>query len=152
MRNIKWQVATVAVLALGLVLTPVANASFLPTKVKTAKPATPAQNHGELLTALHQAKTLLDTAIHDYDGHRAKAVGEVHHAIHELSQHHKGTAPKAAATATTTPVETQAQSDMQLKQALQILSEVGGNIPKTHKAVGHVQTAIEELNVALKIK
>ena len=158
MRQNIWQLA-VASLAIGLMLTPAqASPPVKPTPAKSSAAA--ANAHAELVTALHQAKTLLETAIHDYDGHRAKAVGEIHHAIHELTPHHKhvANAEKAAekpanGAATTTPGENQAQSDKQLKQALQILSGVGGQIPKHHaKAAGHITTAIEELNIALKIK
>src|ERR1700721_3053679 len=166
MRQNMWQIAIVSVLALGLVLTPAV--ATPPVKAAPAKAAANSSTTSEVVTALHEANTLLDTAIHDYDGHRAKAVGEVHHAIHELSSHHhKSTngattpAAKVAAkeakpangAATTTPGENQAQSDKQLKQALEILSGLSGSLPKNHaKASGHVQTAIEELNVALKIK
>jgi hypothetical protein len=169
MRKIILQASVLAVLTAGLIVTPTAVASAPPAgtaKSNSGKNTTPATTgaNTEVLTALHQAKTLLDTAIHDYDGHRGKAVGEIHHAIHELTPHgHKGTKANAVATTekvaekqapkTTTPGENQAQSDMQLKQALQILSELNGKIPSTHtKAAGHLQTAVEELNVALKIK
>jgi hypothetical protein len=164
MRLNKWQMAILSVLA--LVVSPVLAAP--PAKTTTGKAAASTTNTGELVTTLHQAKTLLETAIHDYDGHRAKAVEEIHHAIHELTPHHHHKAANAAtgaakpaareekpanAAATTTPGENQAQSDMKLKQALQILSGLSGQFPKNHtKPAGHIQTAIEELNVALKIK
>jgi hypothetical protein len=159
------QVAVFSALSLGLVLTSNATAGNPPAKTppnKTSNTGNTGQVAAEYLTALHQAKTLLDTAIHDYDGHRAKAVGEIKHAIHLLTPKTAAkTTPavvqeeKAATTAPTTPTpgETQAQSDKQLKEALQILSEIGGQFPKNHpKAAGHVETAIEELNIALKIK
>jgi hypothetical protein len=167
MRKSILQASVLAVLTGGLVMTPIAAASAPPAgtaKSNSGKSSTTTGASADVLTALHQAKTLLDTAVHDYDGHRAKAVGEIHHAIHELTPHgHKGTKANAVATAekvaekqapkTTTPGENQAQSDMQLKQALQILGELNGKIPSTHtKAAGHLQTAVEELNVALKIK
>ena len=151
MRFNMWHTVIPSVLALSLVM-PVEAAP--PAKTSSAKTSAPAGSG--LATALHQAKTLLDTAIHDYDGHRAKAVGEIHHAIHELSpHHHKANHANQAkpANETTTPGETQAQSDMQLKQALQILSNLQGQVPKNHaKAAGHIEKAIEELNTALKIK
>ncbi len=150
MRSNMWQAAIPSILALGLATTIEAAP---PAKTNPSKTST--SGNSELVTALHQAKTLLDTAIHDYDGHRAKAVGEIHHAIHELSpHHHKATHSNAKpANETTTPGETQAQSDARLKQSLQILSGLQGQMPKHHaKATGHVEKAIEELNVALKIK
>jgi hypothetical protein len=152
-----------AILMVGLLLS--ANADAKPQEKKAAKNSTTAS--GDVLTSLHEAKTLLDTAIHDYDGHRAKATEEIHHAIHELSPHHKSgkgtgtaattkTAEKVAnngAAKGTTPGETQAQSDKQLKQALQILSGLDGQIPAANgKASQHLRNAVSELNVALKIK
>jgi hypothetical protein len=145
-------------LGVGLVVVPVSAANG-PTKVNSGNASTATAGNANTLTALHQVKTLLDTAIHDYDGHRAKAVGEIHHAIHELTPHtqgHKATGAakgKAAGGAkeTTTPGETQAQSDAQLKQALQLLSGLSGQVSNA-KAATHIQTAITELNTALKIK
>jgi hypothetical protein len=148
------QVAAVAALSVGLFAVPASAAN--PPATKAAKATTTTSS---TLTALHQAKTLLDTAIHDYDGHRAKAVEEVHHAIKELSPHHNGVGHKGAKTAaaatgakqTTTPGETQQQSDAQLKQALEILSGLHQN--QGNAKVGtHLTNAITELNTALKIK
>jgi hypothetical protein len=167
MRKTMQRAGTLAILTVGLVLSANATAAG-PQEKKAAKNSTAAS--GDVLTSLHQAKTLLDTAIHDYDGHRAKAVEELHHALHELSPHHhnkgaKGTGATATATKEaekvankeapkgTTPGETQAQSDMQLKQALQILGGLNGQIPAAHpKASEHLRNAVSELNVALKIK
>lgn len=146
MRKTMLQAGVLAVLGLALVVTP-ASAKFPP-----VKGASKAANSSGTVTSLHEAKTLLDTAIHDYDGHRAKAVEEVRHALHELAPHHKGTAKAGAkgGQANTTPGENQAQSDTQLKQALKILSSLGET--PSAKANGHIQTAITELNTALKIK
>lgn len=177
-----WRAAVWAVLAMGLAITPGYSAGA-PPKTNSGHTSTPAANANtnEVLTGLHQAKTLLETAIHDYDGHRAKAVEELHHAIHELTPHNhnnnnsgnkghktganvagaaKGNAANAAkgnaaggAKQTTTPGETQAQSDAQLKQALQLISGLSGQIPNTHpKAETHLKNAVGELNAALKIK
>ncbi len=150
-----WRTMAWAILAGGLVITPVSAGG--PTKANSGKDSTATNGAtSATVTALHQAKTLLDTAIHDYDGHRGKAVSELHHAIHELTPHtqHKaaGAAKGNAAKGTketTTPGETQAQSDAQLKQALQLLS---GLEVSNAKAATHIKTAIGELNVALKIK
>ena len=170
MRLYFWRSMVWSFLALALAVSS-SPASTGPVKTNTGKSAPPANanngNNGNAVTSLHQAKKLLDTAIHDYDGHRAKAVSEIHHAIHELSPHtqgQKGTKAqgeaKNAANAgqgngagkqTTTPGENQAQSDAQLKQALEILGGMGGQIKNT-KAAKHIENAIGELNVALKIK
>jgi hypothetical protein len=127
-----------------------------PAKTNTAPTGKPKptanKNLMEVVTALHNAKLLLDTAIHDYDGHRAAAVGEIKHAIEELDRH---LAKKVEGpTLTTTPGETQAISDAQLKQAHEILTELSGHIPaKQHpKAVEHVGKAVEQLAIALKIR
>lgn len=163
MRITLWQATAVAALGLGLVIAPVAEANG-PAKTATKKGAK--GNASAALESLHQAKALLETAIHDYDGHRAKALEEVHHAIKELTPHVQGkgkggaAANKAANNAAnagnklgTTPGETQAQSDKQLKQALEILASVNGQIPAQHtKATTHVGNAVGELNTALKIK
>src|SRR5262245_65362650 len=59
---------------------------------KAAKKALHKAEHATILADLHQAKLLLDIALHDYHGHRAKADHEVHKAIHllEHGHHHKG--------------------------------------------------------------
>ena len=133
------------------------------------------QNSGNstaALAALQQAHTLLAGANHDYDGYRAKAEHHITQAMHELGHQHGatgagtthkgGTAPanqgaaapanKGAAVQGNANKEPQAQSDAQLKQALQLLSGLQGHLPNTHKAAAHVQSAITELNTALKIK
>jgi hypothetical protein len=155
-----WRAMVWAILAGGLAITPVSAGG--PTKANSGKASTATTGTtSEVVTGLHQAKTLLDTAIHDYDGHRGKAVSELHHAIHELTPHTqhkatgaaKGNAAKGnaakGAKETTTPGENQAQSDAQLKQALQLLS---GLEVSNAKAATHIKNAIGELNVALKIK
>jgi hypothetical protein len=106
----------------------------------------------EVVTELHNAKLLLDTAIHDYDGHRAAAVGEIKSAISALTPH---LAKKVEGpTLTTTPGETQAESDAQLTQAHGILAELGTHISaKQHpKAVENIGKAVDHLAIALKIK
>ena len=149
-----------AIPSLGLAVASAAAAnSSVPAKSNTGK-ATAAPAANATVTTLHQAKTLLDTAIHDYDGHRAKAVEEIHHAIKALTPHHTHKAPAANGTKTnggagkqtTTPGETQAQSDAQLKQALELLNGLNANQISNAKAATHLQTAITELNTALKIK
>ncbi len=111
------------------------------------------------ITAPHQAHTLLAGANHDYDGHRAKVAELVTHALHELSGHkhpagamaNKGAAG-AMANKGNANAEPQAQSDAQLRQAIQVLSGLQGQLPNTHNAATHVPSAIAELNTALKIR
>jgi hypothetical protein len=88
-----------------------------------------------VLHELHHAKHLLDVGLHDYHGHRAKADGEIYHAIQILEHHHhahkkgattaaKTPAVKTAATVAAAPRhhgpisgETQAASDQKLRHA-----------------------------------
>jgi hypothetical protein len=150
-----WQASAIAVLGLGLILAPAAAKAPAKSPPKAAAKSTTATGNANVVATLHQAKTLLDTAIHDYDGHRAKAVQEIHHAIKELAPHtlhKKGAAPAVKnANPGATPGETQEQSDKQLKQALQLLSSLNGQVSHA-KASTHLQNAVGELNVALKIK
>lgn len=150
-----------AIPALGLTIVSASAANTSVPKNNTGKAAAAAASPtaNPTVTTLHKAKILLETAIHDYDGHRAKAVEEIHHAIKELAPHHTGhkatgtTAAKGTgAKETTTPGETQAQSDAQLKQALELLNGLNAKEISNAKAVTHLQTAIAELNTALKIK
>ena len=80
MRLTMCQAGVWAVLGLALALTPASAKG--PAKAKSGT--------SEVVTSLHEAKVLLESAAHDYDGHRAKAVEEIRHAIHELAPHHKG--------------------------------------------------------------
>jgi hypothetical protein len=125
-----------------------------------------------VLTTLHQANKLLATADHDYDGHRAKAAHLIHEALRELGGHHQqqgmnkgaganannGQANKGAGAGANNNGNNgqankipQAQSDAQLQQAVQLLTGLQGKITNA-KAAEHIQTAITELDTALKIK
>jgi hypothetical protein len=166
MRAISWRTAAGATLAFGIVafIVPVVSAAG-PVVVAPhphaakGKSATSA-NNAAVLATLHQVHTLLETADHDYDGHRAKASEEVKHAIHELGgSHHHNTAIHAAihiagavANGGNKMKMPQAQSDAQLKQAAQLLSTLGGHVPNTHKAATHLQHAANEISTALQIK
>jgi hypothetical protein len=135
--------------------------------------------HANMVAALHQAHKLLATADHDYKGHRAKAEADIGHAIRELTAHHnggqhgavgganKGAGGQGAAAAVkkaqagnggqaagngNAPRIPQAQSDAQLKQALQLLTGIHGQLPGGHKAAAHVHAAINELNTALQVR
>ena len=120
-----------------------------------------AANTNAVLATLHHAHSLLAAANHDYDGHRAKAAESISHAMHELGWHHHQGHSTALALAHNIAFgfggaakvhEPQAQSDAQLKQAGQLLVGLQGHVPNTHKAAAHVQHAINEINIALKIR
>ena len=112
----------------------------------------------QIVEELHHVVKLLNEADRDYDGHRAKAVEEVHKAIKALDAKHK---PPAVGTTTTPkpppPKEEQEKSDKQLNAArdkLQtIQTKLAGMAGEHHKkAAADVGIAIQELNTALKIK
>jgi hypothetical protein len=113
-----------------------------------------------------QAHKLLANANYDYDGHRAKAAQAVRLAAKELGYHHKKHAQtgSSAAGGTTTPTkpahpdrppvhEDQKVSDQQLAQAQTLLEGVLKQLGSTNaKAATDIQTAINEITAALKVK
>ena len=142
---------------------------------RTSPSTANANGHTAAIEALHQAHTLVAGANHDYDGHRAKAEHMISQALHELGHQHRAsgsntmgqkgsvttaTGKKGASTTGIKGVvgqgqankEPQAQSDEQLQKAIQLLSGLKSQLPTTHKAAAHVQSAIGELNAALKIR
>jgi hypothetical protein len=155
MRGAKWLVAVFAALVGGMLSTTTAAVPGS-TKSTTTQPA------NANVAALHKAHKLLETALHDYDGHRGKAAHLVKEAIHELSGNHQAKTKAAgaganknapAAAQANANKETQAQSDEQLTEAIKILTAVEGNLGTSHpKAAEHIKEAIAELNTALKIK
>ena len=120
---------------------------------QTNNPAASATSsaNAALIKTLKQAHYLLAHADKDYDGHRAKAAEAVHKALKDLGCHHKKAKPGSTHSSHAKMHEPQANSDAQLKQALQLLQGVqfAGSHPK---AAGHVQHAIREINTALAIK
>lgn len=120
----------------------------------------------EVLDQLRSAHKLLASADHDYDGRRAKAMEEIHKAIHEIEGKHKKivttTTPVTTtpAVVATTPkvkkakvMESQAASDAKLHEAMDILAGVQGEISAHHpKAKSHVDAAMGHLKVALNIR
>ncbi len=156
--------------AAGILLLPVSIYAQVPGTVAGVRAAKQAVKLDELAT-LKSAKKMLETANHDYKGHRAKAVHAIGEAIREL-EHQKGAgkhvpanpavaaakanahaAAKVANAATPKVHENQMNSDVQVKAAHQLLLQVQaalgtGNHPK---AFTHVQTAIQELETALKV-
>jgi hypothetical protein len=166
MSNLAYRLVPLAVLGFGLAST----ASAAPptralsaarnTTINGQVMGTITANSG-VTAALRQVHTLLATADHDYNGHRAKAAQHVAQALRELGGHHAGTNHKAGTgpgraagqnAAGNRARLPQAQSDAQLQKALQMLSGLGGQIQNHPNAAGHVQSAITELNTALKIR
>lgn len=114
-----------------------------------------ASPYGPVLQELQATRVLLNQADRDYQGWRAKAVHEVGKAMNALHPKHKHKLPPAAKV---TGKENQAVSDMQLAQAAKQIQAVIGQLTSgtananTTAAVAHLQNAINDLNMALKIK
>ncbi|HWY88278.1 MAG TPA: hypothetical protein VNX28_16320 [Gemmataceae bacterium] len=91
---------------------------------------------------------LLQLADHDYQGHRARAVHDIHLAIHILHPgQHKHHPPSAKIVGNNEP---QSVSDAQLRQAITQLQAIRGQLPpQAQVAVG---SAIHELEIALTIR
>ena len=145
-RNAVWVLA----LALGVGLLV---ASATEARPGGKKPPSPFSSQ---ITALEAANALLAKADHDYQGHRVKAMKQVHAAIHAL---------KVGAKAPKSPFKgpkgggnlPQDQSDALLKQALDQITTVQGQLanvqdPRATAASADLATAVTELQTALKIK
>ena len=178
MRTISWRTAAGTVLGMGLVVfaTPFAMAnqrigiaphphapkgSAVSRSTQKRNGTLTAANKNAVISTLRQAHALLAIANHDYAGHRAKAAESISLAIRELGggHHHAHSATIGAAHHVAAGVagggkahEAQANSDAQLKQAGQLLVSLQGHVPNKHKAAAHVQHAINELNLALKVR
>jgi len=158
MRTFRCRAALVAVAALALagliVLTGDAGAMQKGggKKKKTNPGGTTTLTNPQLLQALLDARGLVHMANHDYKGYRGKAAHQIRDAIHILDPKHKHPALPTAK-----GKEPQAQSDMQLQQAIVILQAVqtqlaGATDTKLAKASTHVGNAIQDLQTALTIK
>jgi hypothetical protein len=124
---------------------------------------TPGENVPAVVTNLRSAHKLLAEADRDYEGHRAKAAEEIHNALRELGYRPKKAPPGSAANPGTVapktpsgqaPVhEPQANSDAQLRQALEILQGVSQQLGNGQpKVAAKVKAAIGEINTALGIR
>jgi hypothetical protein len=121
--------------------------------------------------ALRDAYLLMAGANHDYDGHRVKAMRHLEKAVGILDKSimAKGTAMQKAMTvledqaaaaakggAQATPAlhENQRASDAQMRKALVLVAEVQKVLAQNKRAapLGHVNDAIKEVNIALKIR
>jgi hypothetical protein len=146
-RNAVWVLA----LALGVALLVASSSEARPGGKKKQPSPFSAQ-----ITALEAANALLAKADHDYQGHRVKAMKQVHAAIHALKV--GGKAPK-------NPFKgpkgggnlPQDQSDALLKQAMNQITAVQTQLanvqdPRATTATADLATAVTELQTALKIK
>jgi len=161
-----------AALVAALAFVPAAHAQK--TTPPPAKPAQEAAKEQKKLVeaeALGEAYILLAGANHDYDGHRAKAMHQVHEAIKILDAGilKKGTpvqkamaaqeeralaAAKEGAKAAPKVHENQKASDDQLRAAAKLLLEVRGVLAanKQVKPLEHVDNAIKQIDIALKVR
>jgi hypothetical protein len=114
--------------------------------------------YAQVVLELNQTRALLQQANHDYDGFRAKAVGQVTKAIHALVQGRPHKTVHHAHPSQPAVHEPQAKSDAQLRQAMQqlqvVLNQLGtrNGDPQAGAAMTHVQAALADLNQALKIR
>ena len=126
--------------------------------VVLAPTTTASSANSQLVQALKSARTLLATANHDYNGHRASAAQEVHMAMAALGYRSKkgqagSTLNPGAAAGQAAIRKSQANSDAQLGQARQILQGalVQTNVSRP-KAFAHLKAAIIHINAALSVK
>ncbi len=110
------------------------------------------------IVELHATAKLLHAAKHDYKGHRAQALHQIHLTVHILNPVHKKPHLPATATPIRPPAsnnanEPQSVSDALLRQAhdqLIIIRGQLGNAPP--QALVAVRSAITQLETALAIK
>lgn len=121
--------------------------------------------------ALQDAYILMAGADHDYDGHRVEAMKRVEEAVKRLDRSiMKNGANNQRVVATTEEIagarakfierqqgkvhEGQALSDLQMREALQIIAKVREAAPlqKQPKVREHVDEAIKNVEIALKIR
>jgi hypothetical protein len=92
---------------------------------------------------LREAYHLLATADHDYDGHRARAMHNTAEAARLIGVRLRG-GGKAG--------ETQETSDEQLRKAQGLLEEALSPLAGRGKVIEHLNTAISQISIALKIR
>jgi len=132
---------------------------------KAAKQAAKEELKSEEAVVLTEAYILLKAADHDYDGHRAAAahaLGEACNILHADLLKHGSVQQKikvlqdknAAHTAKGAVHEAQALSDAQLRNAAGMIKQVSGALAKNkqHEALKHVNHALKEIDIALKIR
>ena len=176
MINRDWcSVLAVAALVIGL-LSPGSSQADDKSKPHPApKPNTAPAAHAavgfEEAETLRQAFILLAGANHDYNGHRKHAMAAVHAAVHVLddgvmkhgtphmkaaTREHNVAVARAAAAAPRNPAihELQGASDGQLRKAEALLVQVRATMAKNKesKVLGHVDRALKEIAIALRIR
>jgi hypothetical protein len=123
---------------------------------KKVNPTVKAQDHA-LAQELHQVRHTLSVANHDYNGHRVKAMHEIHQAVHQLKKEahlrgQKGT-PAAPGGAEPQPV-----SDAQIADSTKALAGLLAQVnslpatPRRAQAAGHINAAIKQLGLALEFR
>jgi hypothetical protein len=125
-----------------------------------------------LVTELELAKSVLEQAKHDYDGHRASSIADLQKAIDMLSHHDQGKDDKKGKKDEKSTTEEkpqakekpkqaqpgQAKSDNLLRDAHNRLSAIHrqmttGKASDLHKkAAAEVDNAMSEIDAALKVK
>jgi len=158
--------ATVVAAAFSVVWTAQAQPNIAPLLKQTIVQAVKKQNTGAkkqnngAASTIHKelkiVRTQLNKADHDYKGHRAAAVHQITHAIHLLQhgQHHPN--PGHHFTAGKGHRESQAQSDAQLRHAIQEPNQIAvqlhsSGVPHHAQALMAVKRAIHDLHQALKV-
>lgn len=94
---------------------------------------------------LAHAYYLLKSAKADYHGHKAKAIGEIEAAGHELGIDLKGGAPEG---------ERQWESDKQLREARRLLADARDRMEERDRnhVAHHLEVSIKELDNALNVR
>jgi hypothetical protein len=121
------------------------------------------------VNGLAEAYVLMAGANHDYDGHRVKSMGKIKEAINQLDKSILKTGDNGEKVVATKDEiasrrakfvaehqgvhhESQEFADLQMREALTLLAQVRADLPKKHgKAHQHVNAAIEQAEIALKI-
>lgn len=106
-----------------------------------ATTGTPSSASKNAVGLLDHAYGLLASADHDYDGHRVRAMHKIEEAARALGSKLSGGGKGD---------EKQGTSDSQLHNAQSLLQQAVGEIKG--KAHHHVEEAINQLNIALKVK
>jgi hypothetical protein len=100
---------------------------------------------------LSEAYRLLETADHDYDGHRSLAMRHVKEAARLIGQRVSGGRTSAERVSSNGgEPETQVASDGQLRRAQSLLQGASGHL--SGEALQHVQTALQHLSIALNVR
>ena len=115
-------------------------------QAKSAR-STMATSSSNSITLLHEVLSTLAQADHDYKGHRAEAMKQIHLALGghaATSVHHSANKHSGKGN------ETQANSDAQLRHAQGLLQQASSEV--SGAVLQHVNAAIAQLNTALSIR